>query len=220
MIISIPFAQQKLILEKSSIAIAIVWLFQIPAIIGISLGYEDWFLSKTPLTLLIHLLLVVWVFPFQQASFRIATSIIVLTGFFAEWLGINHLPIFGAYEYGANFGMKAQGTPLLIGFNWFVLAVISNSIAKEILGNKLSHLILGALLMVFLDFFMELVASPFDYWTFKDGIPPIQNYLSWFGIGLIMNIFLRKFHFRSQFKFSLNLFLANLLFFCYFALFY
>lgn len=220
MIISIPFAQQKVFLENSTLAIAIIWLFQIPAIIGISLGYEDWFLSKTPFTLLIHLLLVIWLFPLQQSSFRIAMSSMVLLGFLAEWIGVNHLPIFGEYTYGNNFGVAFQGTPLLIGFNWFILAAISSSIAKQLIGNHTLHILLGAFLMVFLDVFMELLASPFDYWQFEGGMPPIENYISWFGIGFFMIFIIRSFDFQAQFKFSLNLYLANLLFFVYFSLLY
>jgi len=34
-------------------SILVIWLFVISALIGISLGFEDWFIPKTPLNLLI-----------------------------------------------------------------------------------------------------------------------------------------------------------------------
>ena len=41
----------------------IVWLFQISALIGISICFQDWFISKTPLNLTIHVALLFWIFP-------------------------------------------------------------------------------------------------------------------------------------------------------------
>ena len=40
-------------MNKTNLAIGIVWLFHISAIIGMLIGYESWFLPKTPLNLII-----------------------------------------------------------------------------------------------------------------------------------------------------------------------
>ena len=76
---------------------------------------------------------------------------------------------------------------------------------------------LAALLMVLLDIPMEMVAYQFDYWHFSAGMPPMENYISWFFIGLIMQTMIKGFELEKQSAFSLNLYFANLAFFLLFA---
>jgi len=219
MIISIPLIG-RLSIEKATIAIIIVWLFQLSAIIGILLGKADWFLSKTPFTLSLYTILCFWIFPFKNLKLIGKSALIVSLGFLSEWLGVNHLSIFGDYEYGKNFGMQFQGTPLLIGFNWLILALISNSIMSCLLKSKYLIILMAAALMVLLDVSMELVADQFGFWHFSGGIPPLRNYLSWFAIGVIMQLILSGSNFKAQFTFSLNHYLANLAFFGFFAFYF
>ena len=160
-------------LDKVLISILLIWLFQISAIIGMSANYADWFLSKTYLTLIMQLALVLWVFKPERKGL-IILGIIYALGFFAEYLGVNHFNIFGNYTYGDNLGFKLAGVPLLIGSNWAVLAIVSSTIAARWVNNKWVQITLGAFLMVFLDLFMEVVAKDFDYWHFYDsGLNPI-----------------------------------------------
>jgi putative membrane protein len=46
--------------------------------------------------------------------------------------------------------------------------------------------------MVGLDFFIEQNASKFDFWYWKSGIIPIQNYIAWFVIAFLLNLLVQK----------------------------
>lgn len=210
------FSQLKI--DREKLAIGLIWLFQLSGIIGISLGYKDWFIEKTAVTLILHFLLLISVFSIRLGSNLFKNLLfVVLLGYLVEWVGVNHFPLFGDYYYGENFGARLAGTPLLIGLNWGVLAFITASIAHKISSKKWLRIFLGASLMVTLDLPMERVADDFGYWHFTGGLPPIENYISWFMVGLIMHTPLSKFQLNDQWRFSTNLFVANLLFFSYFS---
>lgn len=207
-------------LNKTKLAIGLIWLFQLSATIGILLGQADWFLSKTPYTLFLYSLLCLWIFPFENATFRYKALSLILLGFISEWIGINHLSIFGEYHYGKNFGFQIDGTPLIIGFNWMVLALVSKSVVSRSLSNKAVAVITAAVLMVLLDIAMEFVAHQFSFWHFKGGMPPLRNYVSWFVIGLIMQLIIANANLKAQYRFSLHYYVVNLLFFGFFAVYY
>jgi len=206
--------------KKSTLAIGVVWLFQLSATIGIALGASEWFLSKTPYTLFLYSLLSFWIFPFENKKFALSALVLILIGFLAEWIGVNHLSLFGEYHYGKNFGFQLDGTPLIIGFNWMVLALVSKSIVSHFSSQKAFVALGAAVLMVVLDVSMELVADAFGFWHFQGGMPPLKNYLSWFVIGLLMQVIISNFKLEKQFTFSLHYYLVNLFFFSFFAFYY
>lgn len=201
---------------KVAITISIVWLFHISALIGVSLGNLDWFIEKTPLNLCLSLLLFFISYPLIKQKQWLAFAIFFIGGMFAEWLGVKFNLLFGTYAYGSNFGPKLDGVPLLIGCYWALLTFITSSILDY---SKLAvwlKVILGSVLMVILDFFMEHSAPTFDFWTFDGNVAPLQNYIAWFSIAVIFHIILRLFKINGNKVFSLNLYLAQLIFFMYF----
>ena len=113
---------------RTEISIFIVWLFHLSALVGISLGYQDWFMTKTPLNLCIVSVLFLWVYPMDKMLKFLAFVIFFMGGMFAEWLGVNYGILFGDYAYGANFGPKLDGVPFLIGINWALLTFITATI--------------------------------------------------------------------------------------------
>ncbi|NNK52972.1 MAG: hypothetical protein HKO97_00280, partial [Flavobacteriaceae bacterium] len=50
-------------LKNGSWALWVIWIFHISALIGISLGFEAWFVAKTPVNLIISSILLFLVFP-------------------------------------------------------------------------------------------------------------------------------------------------------------
>jgi bisanhydrobacterioruberin hydratase len=98
--------------EVKSISIFTIWLFQISAIIGISLGYYDWFISKTPLNLIITALLLIIHYPIDSFK-KVAFGFFIFTfSLLIEWIGVHFGFLFGSYEYGKNLGIKLDGVPL------------------------------------------------------------------------------------------------------------
>jgi len=201
---------------KAHLAAGIIWLFHISALIGISLGHLDWFISKTPLNLMVCLLLFLAVYPLNNARKITAFIIFFSGGMFAEWLGVNYGILFGDYLYGANFGPKWDGVPLLIGAYWALLTFITAAMMDYLKLNPWIKALLAAVLMVTLDFFMEHSAPQFDFWTFEGGLAPLENYITWFLLALLFQGVLRWMDLTGNKIISLHLYFAQLLFFLFF----
>lgn len=201
---------------KAHLAAGIIWLFHISALIGISLGHLDWFISKTPLNLMVCLLLFLAVYPLDNARKITAFIIFFSGGMFAEWLGVNYGILFGDYLYGANFGPKWDGVPLLIGAYWALLTFITAAMMDYLKLNPWIKALLAAVLMVTLDFFMEHSAPQFDFWTFEGGLAPLENYITWFLLALLFQGVLRWMDLTGNKIISLHLYFAQLLFFLFF----
>ena len=115
--------------------------------------------------------------------------LIFWTGISVELLGVNYGLLFGEYSYGKNLGPKLFEVPILIGMNWVILTVISGSISSYISkGSKILSILLGSILMLFIDFFIEPVAPILDFWEFKNSIVPLSNYTGWFMTGFITQL--------------------------------
>jgi bisanhydrobacterioruberin hydratase len=107
--------------------------------------------------------------------------------FAVEALGVATGAIFGAYSYGGVLGPAVAGVPLVIGFNWVLVVLGAVGLAASLAGDRpgaapLVPLAAGALTVAF-DWVMEPVAVGLGYWTWADGIIPLQNYAAWFLVG-------------------------------------
>lgn len=204
----------------TSLSIFIVWLFTISAISGVSIGQIDWFMSKTPLNLLLIVTLLIVAFPLREPRVILLFLFIAVSSIFAEWLGVNYGLIFGEYTYGNNFGPKIGGVPYLIGINWAFLSLITGAMASRWTDNFWSSIIVGAGLMVLLDVFLEFSAPRFDFWYWKQGSPPIKNYIGWFGLSFIYQLLYRKLKIKGNVLLSYNIYASQLLFFVYFYFFF
>ena len=138
--------------QRLYVSIGLVWLFHISGIIGITLGFHDWFITKTPLNLFISFALLMWNYPINSIKKWSAVLLFFTAGMIAEWVGVHYDFLFGAYYYGNNLGLKLDGVPLLIGINWALLTLITGSIAHQLASKPFVRVILGAFLMVLLDF--------------------------------------------------------------------
>jgi uncharacterized membrane protein len=208
------------IVKKNShlkqLSIFIIWLFQVSAIVGISLGYQDWFISKTPLNLIITAALLIVNFPIDSLKKVVVVLLIFASSLFIEWVGVHFGFLFGVYEYGKNLGLKIDGVPLLIGVNWAVLILCTAAMADKWVKPILLKVTLGALLMVCMDFFIETSAPPFDFWIWASGAAPLRNYVAWFIVSLFLHYAYHRTKMKGDFTFSCHLYAAQLLFFIYF----
>lgn len=211
------YLPEQIIIKKEHYAIGVLWLFQLSAVIGISLGFQDWFIKKTPLNLCIQVFLLVWIFPIRKFKTVLLFLFLFALGMLAEIIGVATGFPFGTYSYGANLGIKFMNVPLLIGFNWAVLVFVGGAIANQISGSIWIKSLLGGLFMILLDIPMEVLAPRFDYWTFTPS-PPLENYTSWFIIGAFMHLVFHALKTKGNFSFSINLLLAQFVFFTLLAL--
>ncbi len=201
-----------------------IWVVSIIYVVGIA-GFlipelNPLFLKLTPWNL-IAAFVIAWIFHKKWELSHVLTIIgLGVAGFFVEFIGVKTGVIFGSYSYGSTLGAKWQGTPYLIGLNWAALILYTSSIFAGAVKSNIGRSILAAAVMTLYDFFMEPVAMKYDFWDWKDGIIPIQNYVAWFLIALVFHLILNAIAkpirnrmaaslFYIQFGFFLILFLAN-----------
>lgn len=196
-------------------ALVVIWMFHIAALIGISIGFEEWFVTKTPVNLIISSILLFLVYPIDTRKKTAVFAVLWILGMFAEWIGVKYGILFGTYSYGANLGPKLDGVPYLIGVNWALLSFITASIAQYLVKKPILQVIFAALLMLVLDFFMEQSAPRFDFWEFDMNVVPLSNYVCWLAVALIFQIIIQAAKISGNLKFSAHLYSAQLIFFLY-----
>ena len=199
---------------NKKVSIIIIWLFHLSGLLGLLYIDKNLFASLTPLNLFISTTLL---FINQTNATRMKFFIvfaIFFVGMIAEILGVQYGLIFGNYEYGNNLGLKLLGVPILIGFNWVVLTVICGSISSKIFKkSKILSVIFGITLMLLIDITLEPIAPVLDYWEFSGSKAPLQNYIGWGITSLITQTLYQYFYKTKEFIFSVNLFIAQFLFF-------
>ena len=199
---------------NKKVSIIIIWLFHLSGLLGLLYIDKNLFASLTPLNLFISTTLL---FVNQTNATKMKFFIvfaIFFVGMIAEILGVQYGLIFGNYQYGNNLGLKLLGVPILIGFNWVVLTVICGSISSKIFKkSKVLSIILGITLMLLIDITLEPIAPVLDYWEFSGSKAPLQNYIGWGITSLITQTLYQYFYKTKEFIFSINLFIAQFLFF-------
>jgi len=192
--------------------IGIIWLFHVSGLIGIALGYDRWFIEKTPLNLTVSLLVFALLYPLKEVKSVLVFFLVALIGMAAEWMGVQWGWFFGEYSYGENFGPKFQGVPYLIGLYWALLTLATAAMAQKWVTQPWLQWGIAAVLMVGLDLLLEQWAPVFDFWTFVPK-PPLANYLSWFILGYLLQILWSKLGSKGNYQISIHLFAAQVFFF-------
>ena len=93
-----------------------------------------------------------------------------------------------------------------------MLAVSTFGLLSYLTSNKYVLIIASASLMVALDFIIEPVAIHLDFWTWQNGIIPIQNYIMWLLVSLLMQwiIYSKKLKFSTPICFAIFITKVNL----------
>jgi putative membrane protein len=105
--------------------------------------------------------------------------------FALEAIGVATGLVFGYYWYGNTLGFSLFEVPLLIGINWTLIIMGSIIIIKKYSKNiYVISFSTGAVTLLF-DYIMEPVAIRYDYWSWKGGTIPLQNYIAWFVIAFL-----------------------------------
>ncbi len=203
--------------NKKNISIFIIWLVHISGFLGMLFYDLDFFAGFTSVNLILMSIILFFNFKLNSRRQILSILLIFLIGMITESLGVNYGLIFGDYEYGNNLGLKLFGVPFLIGINWVILTAISANIAFFLTKNKniLSTIIIGALLMLAMDFVMEPIAPKLDMWRFKNLIVPPSNYIGWLIIGLLTQTIYNLLFREKEVIVSINLYAAFFLFFSF-----
>jgi uncharacterized membrane protein len=154
---------------------------------GILSDHRAWFLGLTPLILLLSAALLLLSHPHWNASFVLTVLACLAVGFGIEVVGVHTGLVFGDYAYGATLGWKWLDVPLIIGVNWLLLVYGSGMVASRLRRlPRLGRAAIAAALMTLLDLLIEPVAIHFDFWHWRDHVPPLQNYLGWFVVAFAL----------------------------------
>lgn len=197
-------------LRRYTIGIAI--LFHCIGVIGVLSPFRDQFVLLTPFNLLLTFTLLL---VHQKQSVALWSVIIVagIVGFFAEVVGVETGRIFGEYFYGKALGLKFFDVPLVIGLNWAMLLLMTNAFSGFLGDTFWVKSLVGAVFMTLLDALIEPVAPLLDFWYWTNDTAPLQNFLAWFIIALVMHLFANKILPKQQNPKAIYLYYIHLAFF-------
>jgi len=196
--------------------IIFIGIFYLVGIIGMSVGpYRSFFTGLSFFHLLLSFGILLLGRKKQTASLWAFIGLAFATGMLVEWIGIHTGILFGSYQYGNVLGPKLMGVPLIIGVNWAMLSIVSVSLLASLSLGFWIEVVLGALLMVFLDFLMEPVAVKLGFWYWTDGVIPAYNYICWLGISLFLQFVYRKWRLNESNNVAVALFIYMTIFFTF-----
>jgi len=93
------------------------------------------------------------------------------------------------------------------------LSFATYGVSSYLFRNKTVIIVFASILMVLTDYIIEPMAGALDFWYWVGGNIPIQNYVGWFFVSLIIHTILVKMNFKFNFKLCLALLLSQILFF-------
>lgn len=217
--------------NKYKVATAIAVLFHLIGAAGILFFDKDFFISATPVNLLLMLGLIIYTQEKINIPFIAFFILCFAVGFGSELIGINTSLLFGEYAYGNVLGPSHRGVPFVIGVNWFIIMYccgISVHMLLEKASAKLAEMtgapskalkafsIMsdGAMLALFFDWVMEPAATKLGYWHWLGtGEIPFYNYLTWFILSAGLMAVFAMLKFDKKNIFAVNLLLIMMMFF-------
>jgi len=198
--------------SKEHIILTIIILLNIIGAIGFNIiSMIDYFKILTPYNICFTLILTLYILDFKK--FIKPFIYIYFTSMIIESFGVKTGVLFGEYQYGETLGIKTFGVPLVIGVNWFILAIATRGSVENLKINNLNKSLLSSMIMVLLDFLIEPVAIKLNFWSWNGGYIPIQNYLMWFGVSFIIQTFILKNDVKILPKLGFTLLISQLIFF-------
>tara|TARA_B100002052_G_scaffold287718_1_gene302958 strand:+ start:173 stop:805 length:633 start_codon:yes stop_codon:yes gene_type:complete len=200
----------------TKVNIIIILLFILHLVGGVALSMhsvKSIFLALTPFNLALTFGLLIWANDDFSFNFFKIISVLFLIGFFVEVLGVYSGLLFGEYHYGKTLGFQFLEVPLIIGVNWVMLVLSSFAVSSYFVSNSILKVVLSSIIMVFLDLMIEPVAIRLDFWYWQAEVIPLQNYLMWFIVALLMNWILTFNRFRFNVKLGFGLLISQVLFF-------
>ena len=204
--------------ELRNFSIFFVWLINISGFFGILSDQKEFFLSSSPYVLTMTLFLLI-VNNSLDKKFLLRLFYIFLLGLTVEIIGVNFSFFFGEYEYGENLGFKIFNVPIVIGFNWVLLIILTGNFAHNIFPKSIiSKILFGSTLMILLDLLIEISAPKLNYWEFATHPVPFSNYLWWFIFSVLFHIIYQSKE-KKESIVSTNILIIHFLFFGLLALF-
>ena len=177
---------------------------------------KAFFVSFTPVNLLLMLFLLIWNEEQLSRTFMWALLVAALTGIASEMTGVHTGLLFGHYQYGEVLGFKFMDVPLLIGLNWFCIVYCAYVMMFKISGTTTNRWLLAGgtgLLTTVFDWIMEPVAVDLSFWKWEHDIIPVYNFFCWWLISTLLGFFFYGIRLKAENSFAVYLFIIQFLFF-------
>lgn len=153
---------------------------------------QSLFLALTPITLLGGAVVLLYFETERRLKSWLILALSWLAGYAVEVLGVKTGWVFGAYAYGQVLGPKLASVPLVIGLNWTILLYAIYVLIQPWSVPTWSKPVLGAIMLVFTDIWIEPVAVKLGFWAWEQPadhwliVAPLQNYLAWGVFSLVL----------------------------------
>ena len=165
----------------------VLLLAYVAGVIGLQLpAVAVYFRPLSPFTLISSLVVLLLYHTDWRPSFYIYCLLALLTGYFIEVVGVHTGQIFGQYAYGDGLGAKVWSVPPVIGVNWLALSYCCGSVCNCLAVPVWGKVLAASLLMVGLDVLIEPVAVELDFWTWFGQPVPLQNYVGWWMVSVVL----------------------------------
>ncbi len=183
-------------------------------IIGLNIPQTaQFFRFLTPFNLLVSCGILLYFHKEWNFNILIFSVLTFLIGFFVEVIGVKTGMIFGEYQYETTLGFKILDVPPVIGVNWLLLVYCVGSSFCRVSKPLYFKVLYGALLMTMFDFLAEPIAIRLDMWSWKNVIPPLQNYVGWFITSALLLTLFHNLKFRKDNPIALWLLILQICFF-------
>ncbi len=182
-------------------------------VIGLNTEFKNEIAALTPYTLVLSAIVLLLNHREWNRYFVIFVAFAAILGYLIELIGIESKLIFGTYSYGKTLGYKLYEVPIVMGLNWFLMVYSCGMVANLFRFGVFIKSIVGAFLMVILDLSLEPVAVNLDFWTWENGIIPIQNYIAWFIVAFVLLIYFHKLELKKMNRIAVGLFIIQYIFF-------
>jgi putative membrane protein len=172
---------------------------------------QDW-ANLTAFSLIVSIVVLVFHHQPKSKSFYFSLILVGILGYIIEVIGVKTGILFGVYTYGNKLGPKLLEVPLILGINWALLLYLTHYFAKQLVSKTFQIAILGAFLMVGIDFLIEPFAIYFGLWTWEKVHVPIQNYFMWWIASFLLHLLFGIYNIQLKNKIS-NFILGSLVLF-------
>lgn len=202
-------------IKMKKIATAVIIIFHLVGLLGFLIPAAiPYFLKLVPFHLLLMFAVIIFSYNADVKRLLLFVSGVFLCGYLVEVLGVHTGKIFGSYYYGDTLGYKVAAVPLLMGVNWVILIFSVGQTMKALkIRNSIASSALGAAVLVCFDFFLEPVAMKFNYWQWDWHEIPVQNYVAWYIVSVILLKFYYALGLKQQKYIGPAMFLSQLVFF-------
>lgn len=174
------------LMTKKNISIAVMVIFHLVGLLGIGFQLDPNMLGLSWMNLLLTGVIVFINRGEFEPKFYWYSAIVFLAGLSVEIVGVATGYPFGVYHYGGSLGWKVLGVPVVLGLNWWLLVYSSIQLSSWITKNTVLKILIAPAFMVGLDFLIEPLCETMDFWHWKEAVVPVQNYLSWYFIALVL----------------------------------